>query len=98
MKIVVFGSERRVGALVDEQIVDLHLASATIPQSLRGFVEGGQRTLDEAQRVIDARGSAPDGAVLQARDVRLLAPWPERRIACVGGNYADHLAGMESGE
>jgi 2-keto-4-pentenoate hydratase/2-oxohepta-3-ene-1,7-dioic acid hydratase in catechol pathway len=26
--------------------------------------------------------------------VKLHAPWPERRIACVGGNYAAHLAGM----
>ena len=29
-----------------------------------------------------------------ASDVKLHAPWPERRIACVGGNYAAHLAGM----
>jgi 2-keto-4-pentenoate hydratase/2-oxohepta-3-ene-1,7-dioic acid hydratase in catechol pathway len=27
-------------------------------------------------------------------DVKLHASWPERRIACVGGNYAAHLAGM----
>jgi acylpyruvate hydrolase len=26
--------------------------------------------------------------------LKLHAPWPERRIACVGGNYAAHLAGM----
>jgi 2-keto-4-pentenoate hydratase/2-oxohepta-3-ene-1,7-dioic acid hydratase in catechol pathway len=29
--------------------------------------------------------------------VKLHAPWPERRIACVGGNYAAHLAGMWAG-
>jgi 2-keto-4-pentenoate hydratase/2-oxohepta-3-ene-1,7-dioic acid hydratase in catechol pathway len=28
---------------------------------------------------------------------RLHAPWPRRRIACVGGNYAAHLMGMEAG-
>jgi 2-keto-4-pentenoate hydratase/2-oxohepta-3-ene-1,7-dioic acid hydratase in catechol pathway len=32
--------------------------------------------------------------VHNANDVKLHAPWPERRIACVGGNYAAHLAGM----
>jgi 2-keto-4-pentenoate hydratase/2-oxohepta-3-ene-1,7-dioic acid hydratase in catechol pathway len=32
--------------------------------------------------------------VHNANEVKLHAPWPERRIACVGGNYAAHLAGM----
>jgi len=32
--------------------------------------------------------------VHKASEVKLHAPWPERRIACVGGNYAAHLAGM----
>jgi 2-keto-4-pentenoate hydratase/2-oxohepta-3-ene-1,7-dioic acid hydratase in catechol pathway len=96
VKIVVFEDQRRVGALVGEQIVDLHRANPAIPETLRSFIEGGQRTLEDAQRAIDTLSSAPDGAVLRAADVRLLAPWPERRIACVGGNYADHLAGMEA--
>jgi 2-keto-4-pentenoate hydratase/2-oxohepta-3-ene-1,7-dioic acid hydratase in catechol pathway len=32
--------------------------------------------------------------IYNLKDVKLHAPWPERRIACVGGNYAAHLAGM----
>ena len=96
MKIVVFGDQYRVGALVGEQIVDLHRANPAIPETLRGLIEGGQRSLEDAQRAIDTRSSAPDGAVFGRADARLRAPWAERRIACVGGNYADHLAGMES--
>ena len=98
MKIVVFGDQHRVGALVGEQILDLHRANPALPESLRAFIEGGQRVLDDAKKAIDGIGSAPDGAVLQRGAVRLVAPWPERRIACTGGNYADHLAGMESGD
>jgi acylpyruvate hydrolase len=41
-------------------------------------------------------GSVPSDpkAVHYASELKLHAPWPERRIACVGGNYAAHLAGM----
>ncbi len=98
MKIVVFGDQARVGALVGDRIIDLQRADSGLPASLRQFIEAGQRALEGAQRAIDRIGSAPDGAVLGAKDVRLLAPWPERRIACVGGNFADHLRGMERGE
>jgi 2-keto-4-pentenoate hydratase/2-oxohepta-3-ene-1,7-dioic acid hydratase in catechol pathway len=33
--------------------------------------------------------------VQRASEVRFLAPWPGRRIACAGGNFGQHLAGME---
>ena len=98
MKIVVFGDQARVGALVGDQILDLQRAEPGLPANLRQFIEAGQQALDSAQRAIDRIGSAPDGAVFALKDVRLLAPWPERRIACVGGNFADHLRGMERGE
>jgi 2-keto-4-pentenoate hydratase/2-oxohepta-3-ene-1,7-dioic acid hydratase in catechol pathway len=90
MKIVVFGEQARVGALVGDRVLDL-------APNLRQFIEAGQRALDDAQRAIDRIGQAAEGAVFNVKDVRLLAPWPERRIACVGGNFADHLRGMESG-
>jgi 2-keto-4-pentenoate hydratase/2-oxohepta-3-ene-1,7-dioic acid hydratase in catechol pathway len=96
VKIVVFGDQHRVGALVGDQIVDLHRANPAIPETLRSLIEGGQRSLEHAQRAIDTLSSSPDGAVVARADVRLRAPWAERRIACVGGNYADHLVGMES--
>jgi acylpyruvate hydrolase len=118
MKIVVFGPERRVGALVGERVIDLNRgmarqlqeqgeskseeqAAARLPARLLTFIESGAAGLENAQRVIDQFANrAPgdergDSKVLHnASDVKLHAPWPERRIACVGGNYAAHLAGM----
>ncbi|MBV9322573.1 MAG: fumarylacetoacetate hydrolase family protein [Chloroflexi bacterium] len=97
MKIVVFGEHSRVGALVGDRVLDLAASNPALPAGLRQFIEGGQRALEEAQRAIDAIDRAPEGAVLGLKDVRLRAPWPERRIACVGGNFADHLRGMDRG-
>jgi 2-keto-4-pentenoate hydratase/2-oxohepta-3-ene-1,7-dioic acid hydratase in catechol pathway len=98
MKIVVFGDQARVGALVGDRVLDLQRSNSSLPAGLRQFIEAGPRALDDAQRAIDSIGSAPDGSVFKVGEVRLLAPWPERRIACVGGNFADHLRGMERGE
>src|SRR5581483_7612498 len=41
--------------------------------------------------------AAPAGGPLvqPAGQMKLHAPWPGRRIACMGGNFADHLLGME---
>lgn len=118
MKIVVWGPERRVGALVGESVIDLNgglaralreqgdahpqeQAAKRLPSRLLAFIEAGDAALQETRRVIDRFGktSAQDdlGAprvVHKAAEVKLHAPWPERRIACVGGNYAAHLAGM----
>jgi acylpyruvate hydrolase len=117
MKIVVFGPDRRVGALIGESVIDLNrglarqlrergesnpeqLAATRLPARLLSFIERGAPALEEAQRVIEQSGkiSPNEGGenkfVHYAADVKLHAPWPERRIACVGGNYAAHLAGM----
>jgi 2-keto-4-pentenoate hydratase/2-oxohepta-3-ene-1,7-dioic acid hydratase in catechol pathway len=97
MKIVVFGPERRVGALVQDRVIDLNRASAQLPARLSNFIEAGAPALAEARRLVDQWShSAPssDGVVQALSAVKLHAPWPERRIACVGGNYAAHLAGM----
>lgn len=117
MKIVVFGPERRVGALVGEKVIDLNRgmarqlqergearseerAATSLPARLLSFIESGPSGFENAQRVIDqfartAPGDERDlNVVHKAGDVKLHAPWPERRIACVGGNYAAHLAGM----
>ena len=97
MKIVVFGPDRRVGALVGEKVIDLNRASAQIPARLLNFIEAGKPALDEAARAIEKFAKAAPGgdSVVQAlAGTRLHAPWPERRIACVGGNYAKHLQGM----
>jgi 2-keto-4-pentenoate hydratase/2-oxohepta-3-ene-1,7-dioic acid hydratase in catechol pathway len=99
MKIVVFGDQQRVGALQDGYVVDLNRASERLPARLDAFIAGGQATLDEAQRAIErSLAAGPDSGLLaRVADVKLHAPWPMRRIACVGGNYAAHLIGMEAG-
>jgi acylpyruvate hydrolase len=118
MKIVVFGPEKRVGALTGERIIDLNRgmarylrergessaerqASVRLPSRLRWFIETGAAGLEDAQRVIDQFAQAAPSdehdenkTVHSVGDVQLHAPWPERRIACVGGNYAAHLIGM----
>ena len=96
MKIVVFGPEKRVGALAGDRVIDLNRAAAQLPARLLNFIEAGKPALDGATLAIDKHGkSSPgDGVVHALNQVQLHAPWPERRIACVGGNYAKHLLGM----
>ena len=121
MKIVVFGPEKRVGALHGEYVVDVSLAftkfvkerqderqptllaAAMVPSDLALFIEGGARTLGHAETAVDhlfgdvhdQLGVNGETVVHKASEVRLHAPRPNgSRIACAGGNFADHLAGM----
>jgi 2-keto-4-pentenoate hydratase/2-oxohepta-3-ene-1,7-dioic acid hydratase in catechol pathway len=121
MKIVVYGPERRTGALRDNSVVDLScayakyahekngephplgLAEALVPSDLARLIEAGPRALDnaakaldylfdEAQHHRDPRGTA---VVYPADRITLHAPRPTgARIACAGGNFADHAAAM----
>jgi acylpyruvate hydrolase len=121
MKLVVFGAERRVGALRGDSVVDisravakylaeregevhaLALAEALAPSELARFIEGGERALDHAAKALDYLGAGaqdtndPQGAecVFPAAATVLHAPRPAgARIACAGGNFADHAAAM----
>jgi 2-keto-4-pentenoate hydratase/2-oxohepta-3-ene-1,7-dioic acid hydratase in catechol pathway len=97
MKIVVFGSERRVGVLIGNRVIDLNRAAPELPSRLLQFIEAGKPALERAERIDDQqRNTAPSsgGVIQDVSTVQLHAPWPERRIACVGGNYAKHLLGM----
>ena len=113
---MVFGPERRVGALEGEEVIDLNGALASylreqrgdgnaqaqaderIPQRLERFITLGKAAIEDAQRAVEHAATAGgDGFVHDVQSVKLHAPWPERRIACVGGNYAAHLAGMWAG-
>jgi 2-keto-4-pentenoate hydratase/2-oxohepta-3-ene-1,7-dioic acid hydratase in catechol pathway len=97
MRIVVYGDDRRLGAVRGDDVVDLNRASARrIPPSLLAFIEGGPAALEAAQRAIERPPAVDRSVVLPLDRVRLHAPWPGRRIACAGGNYADHLQGMEA--
>jgi 2-keto-4-pentenoate hydratase/2-oxohepta-3-ene-1,7-dioic acid hydratase in catechol pathway len=80
-----------------DRVIDLNRASPELPARLLSFIEAGVPALDEARRVIEQYDNAQptrDGVVQALSHVQLHAPWPERRIACVGGNYAAHLLGM----
>ena len=63
---------------------------------LEGFIGNGTLALEAAEEAIRyvAVNGTEGGAAERVDDVKLHAPWPRRRIACVGGNYADHLAGI----
>lgn len=107
MKIVVYGPERRVGAWEGDSIIDLARAyeqsrggnvapGEGLSSELLPFIEAGQTGLEKAREAIDHARSAArsEGVVFERQEVQLHAPWPGRRIACVGGNFADHLLGM----
>jgi 2-keto-4-pentenoate hydratase/2-oxohepta-3-ene-1,7-dioic acid hydratase in catechol pathway len=93
MKIVVFGEENRIGALNAGKVIDLNRVDSKIPARLDAFIEGGKKLLDLAGAAVS---KASGDAVHNADAVKLKAPWPGKRLAMVGGNFADHLAGMET--
>ena len=81
----------------------VQLAEALVPSDLAHFIEGGTRTLEQAEAALDYlfgqaqyredRRGMP--LVHPIDEVRLHAPKPARsRIACAGGNFADHAAAM----
>jgi 2-keto-4-pentenoate hydratase/2-oxohepta-3-ene-1,7-dioic acid hydratase in catechol pathway len=121
MKIVVFGADRRTGALQDGNVVDLNyacakylreranepspreIAEALVPSDLAKLIEGGPRALEHAEKALDylstqaqdRLGPRGERAVHPLAEVRLHAPRPDNaRIACAGGNFADHAAAM----
>jgi acylpyruvate hydrolase len=75
-------------------------ADERIPSRLESFIGLGAAALEDAdlaiQHVIES-GIGLAAIVHGVNSVKFHAPWPERRIACVGGNYAAHLAGMWAG-
>lgn len=93
MKFVVFGTEARVGVLEGDKIIDLNRADSRLPSRLDAFIDAGEEALSGARRVLEKH--SPDAAV-NSESVKLHAPWPGRRLAMMGGNYADHLVGMSA--
>jgi 2-keto-4-pentenoate hydratase/2-oxohepta-3-ene-1,7-dioic acid hydratase in catechol pathway len=81
----------------------LEMADVVVPSQLSRLIEGGPRTLDAVQTTLDYLFSqaqnkfGPRGETIvhPAAGVRLHAPRPDNaRIACAGGNFADHAAAM----
>jgi 2-keto-4-pentenoate hydratase/2-oxohepta-3-ene-1,7-dioic acid hydratase in catechol pathway len=107
MRIVVYGDDRRVGALAGTDVVDLHQASlarcrdedAVVPPTLSGLIALGDEGLERAAAAVDYAVSARlgDPAVIRpAGEVRLHAPTVRRpRIAAAAGNYAAHTRGSQ---
>jgi len=81
----------------------LEMADVVLPSDLVRLIEGGSRALEAAQQALDYLfgeaqnnlGPRGERLVHRAADVRLHAPRPNNaRIACAGGNFADHAAAM----
>jgi 2-keto-4-pentenoate hydratase/2-oxohepta-3-ene-1,7-dioic acid hydratase in catechol pathway len=81
----------------------LEMADVVVPSDLARLIEGGPRALEAAQTALDyLQGQAQDKLdprgerlVHAADEIRLHAPRPNNaRIACAGGNFADHAAAM----
>ena len=92
MRLVTFHTDGapRLGAVVDDRVVDLARASAgRLPDSMLAFIEAGDSALSTARELL-ARGS--DG--IELGRARLLAPIPRPRknVFCLGLNYRDHAA------
>ena len=91
MKIVVFGQERRVGALAGDNVIDLNAIDPSLPSDLEQFIIAGDVALRSAQRAIDQAGNG--AAVIPVNQATLHAPLAHRgvKICMAGANYADHL-------
>ncbi len=87
------GGKRRIGAVHDDEIVDLAAARPDLPREMLAFLEAGP----EAR--LAALEAVADGPRLPLADIRLEAPIarPPKFLA-VGLNYADHVAegGLET--
>ncbi len=78
-------------------------AAAIAPPDLGRFIEGGKRALDNTQKAVDHlfgkaadhKGPRGETVVYKAGEVKLHAPRARNaRIACAGGNFADHAEAM----
>ena len=79
------------------------MAEALVPSDLAKLIEGGPRALENVQKALDylstqaqdRLGPRGERVVHPLTEVRLHAPRPDdARIACAGGNFADHAAAM----
>lgn len=83
--------KRRVGVLLENEVVDLSAGDSSIPETMRNFLEGGETTLAAARRATENGKHR-----LPITQVKLKAPiYNPEKIICIGLNYADHA--KESG-
>lgn len=99
MKFVVFGPAKRLGLLQKDVVLDLARAAevdaAGAPEgsfnALLNLIEAGDRGLDAAKRLADRFG-ADEALTVRAEGLQLHAPYPGRRMALAGTNFAAHVA------
>jgi len=87
MKLVTFAAGRgsRVGAIVDDRVVDL--STAGVADSMLDLIRAGRSGLAKAKRVIREAG----GKGKRLADIRLLAPIEHPgKVLCSGINYKSH--------
>ena len=79
-------SRRRVGHydVAEDSIQPLAFSSGTPLDSLYQVIEVGESNI------------IPTGKALTASSVKVLAPFPERDVLCVGKNYAEHAKEFNS--
>lgn len=92
-------AEARLGALVDDLVVDLEYFGAEegvpFPSTMLEFIDLGPQAVKIATKLLDDRaGLFPLGTALPLTNVRLLAPIPRPRknIFGIGLNYTEHVA------
>ena len=92
MKLLTYttGMEPKVGALADDQVVDLVEASqGRLPADMRRLLAQGDQGLDLARSVADNAVRQGQGIPLQS--VKILAPLLDPpKIVAIGLNYMDH--------
>src|ERR1044071_3875464 len=92
MKLATFkhNGSTRIGAVLDDELIDLSAALPELPRTMIGVLEAGADAL-----ALIERAEARSGQRLALADVELLAPIPRPgKVLAVGVNYADHIAEM----
>jgi len=90
MRIVAFEKNdgAAIGVRLGGEVVDLGIAAADLPQTLRGLLAAGPDAMAEAARLADTAGA---DARLNLADLSLLPPIQDPpKILCIGRNYAEH--------
>jgi len=90
MKLVTYRHDGRtsIGKIVDDAVVDLPGADASLPSTMLELLRGGTDAMDRA-RAATGRG----GKAVPLASVRLLAPVPNpTKFLAIGMNYRKHVA------
>jgi len=99
VKLITFttGTERRLGAVRGDQVIDLAAASkGKLPLSMVAFLEQGEPAMALARELLASTPAARGTETVPLHDVTLLAPvLKPSKVIAIGLNYMDHC--RESG-